>query len=347
MIDANGNPHVAYRVSFPILTVKYAVKKNGTWTVETIDTQSGNSIDLALDGQDNPRVAYIESQSDDVRYASAAVHLSSPDGGETWPVGGDRMIEWSGVGPVDILLSVDGGATYQLLESGVTSNSWPLRVPHTPTRFAKVRIARAQPFSTAVSDSFFTIEASIALLNLSVEVVPEGRGVLLRWSTDPGPEDLAGYHLEKQDGAGAWATLVALTRETSHRDVSGVPGDRYRLLAVNNFGDEILLGESDRSAPQRTVPLGAWPVPYSSGDLTVTFATASGAGGGSARVTVTVYDVRGRLVRTIVDGVYPPGVHTTHWDGRDASGALVPSGAYFLRSSSIGIEHTRKVMVVR
>ncbi len=49
----------------------------------------------------------------------------------------------------------------------------------------------------------------------------------------------------------------------------------------------------------------------------------------TAPVRLRVYDVRGRVVRTLVDDPYAPrGNHTVTWDGCVASGATAPSGVY-------------------
>ena len=51
-----------------------------------------------------------------------------------------------------------------------------------------------------------------------------------------------------------------------------------------------------------------------------------------APVSVTVFDVSGRIVRTLVDtGSKRPGTHTLDWDGRDSRGTAVGSGIYFVR----------------
>jgi len=47
------------------------------------------------------------------------------------------------------------------------------------------------------------------------------------------------------------------------------------------------------------------------------------------RVAVRVYDVRGRLVRTLVDAVQPAGVHAARWNGSVDSGRRSASGIYF------------------
>ena len=50
-----------------------------------------------------------------------------------------------------------------------------------------------------------------------------------------------------------------------------------------------------------------------------------------ARVRLAIYDVRGRLVRPLVDGVLPAGRHERAWDGTDTRGARVGPGVYFYR----------------
>ena len=52
---------------------------------------------------------------------------------------------------------------------------------------------------------------------------------------------------------------------------------------------------------------------------------------GSALVHLAIYDLRGRLVRSLVDEELPPGAHATTWDGRDEAGAQVASGTYLAR----------------
>ncbi|MEZ5063687.1 MAG: M1 family aminopeptidase [bacterium] len=48
-------------------------------------------------------------------------------------------------------------------------------------------------------------------------------------------------------------------------------------------------------------------------------------------VAVELFDVAGRRIRTLVDGVEQAGPKTTWWDRRDAAGARVASGVYWVR----------------
>jgi hypothetical protein len=48
------------------------------------------------------------------------------------------------------------------------------------------------------------------------------------------------------------------------------------------------------------------------------------------RVSIGVYDLAGRLVRTLSSGVQSPGRHAIEWDGRDEQGSRVNKGMYFI-----------------
>jgi flagellar hook assembly protein FlgD len=60
-----------------------------------------------------------------------------------------------------------------------------------------------------------------------------------------------------------------------------------------------------------------------------------------------VFDVRGRVVRTLMSGVQTQGPHTVHWDGRDDNGRGVASGVYFYRLTTPSGTQTRKMHLVR
>ncbi|MCK4546144.1 MAG: right-handed parallel beta-helix repeat-containing protein [Candidatus Eisenbacteria sp.] len=63
-------------------------------------------------------------------------------------------------------------------------------------------------------------------------------------------------------------------------------------------------------------------------------------------VTLAIYDVRGRLVRTLVDQHVAPGRHEAYWDGKGDDGKIVPSGIYFYHlSTPQGVRHRKAVML--
>jgi hypothetical protein len=80
------------------------------------------------------------------------------------------------------------------------------------------------------------------------------------------------------------------------------------------------------AAPRvRLLLRGAFPNPFNPG-TTIRYSTPL-----AGPVRLTVHDVRGRWVATLVDRMLPPGEGSVFWDGRDASGLRVSSGVYVAR----------------
>jgi hypothetical protein len=60
--------------------------------------------------------------------------------------------------------------------------------------------------------------------------------------------------------------------------------------------------------------------------------------------SISVYDVGGRLVRRLVEGLRPAGAQTIIWDGRDDNGRSTAAGIYFIRLRSAGHEESRRIL---
>jgi hypothetical protein len=64
-------------------------------------------------------------------------------------------------------------------------------------------------------------------------------------------------------------------------------------------------------------------------------------------VSVVVYDVSGRSVRSLTQGSRDAGKYSISWDGRDAAGQRVAAGVYFYRMVAGGEMLTRKMTVLK
>lgn len=64
-------------------------------------------------------------------------------------------------------------------------------------------------------------------------------------------------------------------------------------------------------------------------------------------VRLAVYDVSGRLVKTLVDEMRPAGDNAARWDGTDRSNRAVASGTYFARLTGPGLSQVRAMALVR
>lgn len=96
---------------------------------------------------------------------------------------------------------------------------------------------------------------------------------------------------------------------------------------IDSFGLELPLGADDAGLLRLSLEQNR-PNPFN--PLTsLAFTVPNGA----SDVSLTLHDVSGRRVRTLVDGAMPAGPARVAWDGRDDLGRMLTSGVYFARLS--------------
>ncbi len=91
----------------------------------------------------------------------------------------------------------------------------------------------------------------------------------------------------------------------------------------------------------RVALLAPEPNPFKS-DVTLRYTLAK-----TERVRLEVFDVSGRRVASLVDGVQGASEHRLLWNGRDLHGSTTPPGVYMMRLSAGANEESRKVVRMR
>lgn len=72
-----------------------------------------------------------------------------------------------------------------------------------------------------------------------------------------------------------------------------------------------------------------------------------GSEGEEVPVRLEVFDLRGRRIRTLIDGSLAPGAHVFSWDGRNDRGEHAASGVYLYRVNAGEYTATRKMVMVK
>ncbi len=212
------------------------------------------------------------------------------------------------------------------------------------TFFVRARTATPSVYYDADPDSGYSVD------NLIPET-PTGlvfAGTTLSWD-EPLAADFKHFTVYASQTAtlDADAAVVGHTVGTS-LDVTGFTPNYFLLTATDFSGNEstaAMQGQVSATAgstPHRFALHGNYPNPFNP-VTSIVFELEN-----EAPVQLAVFDVAGRLVRSLIDGqVMGSGRHEKVWDGRDESGRQVAGGVYFYRIRSTEFSATRPMSLVK
>ncbi len=111
---------------------------------------------------------------------------------------------------------------------------------------------------------------------------------------------------------------------------------QYRLTWL-----EITAAAVESETPTKFSFRGGYPNP-SPGNTTMQFSLPS-----EGPVKMTIHNVRGERVKTLIRETLSAGRHERAWNGRDEEGGTVASGTYWVRLEAAGEIQTKRVTVIR
>jgi FtsP/CotA-like multicopper oxidase with cupredoxin domain len=114
-----------------------------------------------------------------------------------------------------------------------------------------------------------------------------------------------------------------------------------RMMITRPTPGPVALAAASTAGPSRVELAGVHPNP-ALGSARIVFTLER-----TQDVELTVYDVAGRDVATLAQGLYAAGEHTATWDGRDRTGRQVESGVYLYRLKTGERTQVQKLMLVR
>ncbi len=188
---------------------------------------------------------------------------------------------------------------------------------------------------------------------------------MLKWTTQS-ENDMAGYNILRgstddiQLAKGINNALVPAENSTSETSYEFVDNDviednqyYYWLECIDLSGSVSLYGPTTVTITQDEEPddtpdasfataiQAIYPNPFNpSTRLSYTLSEPM-------HVNVTVYDLRGRKVRTLVYGSGQKGMNEAIWDGTDASGKTAASGIYLFKLEAGGAVMTSKALMLK
>ncbi len=190
-------------------------------------------------------------------------------------------------------------------------------------------------YSVAISGNMFISGAHGLLPESAYLFVGESSDWLENAILTPGDS-------EEDDGYGSSVALsgyYAIVGSSSNNDTGGAyvyTGFPVGIEDERDTGSRI---------PSAYLLAQNYPNPFN--PVTMISFDLTGEAGKGQPVKLTVYDLRGRRMRMLVDTDLEPGSHRVTWDGRDDGGNRVPSGVYLYTLRSGNESLTRKMLITK
>ena len=204
------------------------------------------------------------------------------------------------------------------------------------------------------------------------EAVPDGDSYRVPVHVS-GTAPVHSIELLLQDGSAETLAGVLAAGDVLEAHAAGAGSARVALASAQVLGEQALeLHFTPQAGEAFTMPGLVWarvnenelnpaPVPAPSAPALsflarpapnparspVRFALGISAADAGAPARLTVYDLAGRVVRVLHDGLLPAGHHEMNWNLTRMDGRLTAPGVYLVRARTKSFEATQRVIVVR
>jgi len=254
----------------------------------------------------------------------------------------------------DVFWTHDEGATWAPIATAIPDTGgvqWDVPHVHYDSCRVMVRIYRSgEVVGMGMSEGVFSINGSVATALHSAAATVERGAAVLRWKTneESSTSGFRVYRSDREDGRfdAIGEDLIAARGAGSSyefRDDTIVPNRLYyyRLVEVEEGGSIVVLWSGSAMLKLVFALEQNYPNPFNP-VTTITFSIPE-----PAQVRLAVYDVAGRLVRTLVDEKRRANYYRIQWDGTDNHGQRVASGVYFYKIVAGTRSLTRKMLLLK
>jgi hypothetical protein len=311
-------------------------------------------------------IGYLPQSPGDVSSALAGIGLqglfigSQTDGTSTnydaIPEYAEFGLGWSGA-----LTTLEPGIGYKLQMNG----DGELVYPEFDDGAARAENKRAVVLTETISDWDFnygdyqyvgTITVSIDSREdfdgdvVGVFVDGECRGIAERMSFPYPYDDTHFYIIQAYSNVASGEEMTFRYYDKSHDEVieyietvdfSDIISDINNNIVENNGFDSFGLSRIARSAPEQYSLSDAYPNPFNP-TTTLSFSVKT-----EGHINLSIYDMTGRLVKTLVDMDLKQGYHSMVWNGMDNNGHAVSSGMYIYALQGEGVSISKKMVLMK
>jgi len=186
--------------------------------------------------------------------------------------------------------------------------------------FTNINLLKSITFSTFPDD----------LLSVYHQGFPMDHPYVQAFNNDNDSYAFAGYDIQQSS---LYATLGANPQNfTLYYTINGVAGSQF-VDTSSAAEDEVVPGLVTALLPNTPNPFNP--------DTTIHFLLAKP----NQTVKLNVYNLKGQLVRSLINAELASGKHSIVWDGKDTAGNAVSSGVYLYRLQTPDYNNTRKMLL--
>jgi hypothetical protein len=181
-------------------------------------------------------------------------------------------------------------------------------------------------------------------------------GILLTWVSSPDRVRGCNIYRRVKDASKEYeklnASLIRNSNVYEDRDLTGGVVYQYRLGAIveseEHFYGPVTVSFSGKGVlPARFALKQNHPNPFNPiTKLTYEIPPAKGDDV-SVPVQLRIYDVKGQIVKTLVDDMVKPGRYSIVWNGKNERGISLPSGIYYYRLEAGSFSETKKMIILK
>ena len=180
--------------------------------------------------------------------------------------------------------------------------------------------------------------------------VQSGLSVILQWLSAE-DEDFSYHNVYRNDLDSSDPAMVFTTSDSFYVDLDMVDGSwEYWVTAVDSSGNEsnasesvslVLANEEEIAIPTVYALEQNYPNPFNP-STQIRYALPE-----QTMVTISIYDMMGRKVRTLVNQSMSPGYHTTLWNATGDKGLPVSAGMYIYTIHAGSYHHMKKMVLLK
>ncbi len=342
---------------------------NGMITEDSLLYDAPYSISSFGEDQDHELYIVRYSGSPSIyRFAGPAIIpnpttvLMAPNGGEVWEYGTSRNILWYSVNVDTVNLSyrISDSNPWVPIAGGIVASSgtYSWTIPALNTTDARVRIATSDSSVSDISNNVFTLAtASIAVSSDSIDfgtvsLQMSGYDTVVVTNTGTAVLNITGAMIDSSGFSvlqptlsvppGQSRDLIVLFSPLEERNyaarlrlTSNAPSSPTIIyLSGNGLGG--LAVDERGGLPERFGLFQNYPNPFNPA-TNIQYAVST-----TQHVTLRVYDMLGREVATLVNGMQEPGYKTVQFHSSKLS-----SGVYYYKMTAGAFTETKRMLLVR